>query len=663
MFCRKCGTQIPDDSEFCFKCGAPTAEKPAEGNSKLWDYNDAVNKMNSAKSFEDFERAEKIFEALGDYKDSEELLIKCRENKIHTIYDNAVKAVEAAKSIDELDEAEKSFEYLGDYENSRELAEKCREKKIPLIYDRAVDLMNAAQSGEDFQKAAESFRSISDHNNSDELLKKCEYNQRLWIYNDGYKKMNAAQSSYEFKEAAEIFKSIPGFEDSGELEEKCLESANLIIYNDAVAKMDNAQTDEEFSSACELFGTIKGYKNANDLAEKCEFNKKALIYNDALEKLLRARYDFEFEWVADKMRALEGFPVAEQVIKYIEQSDNLLKYRKAVLSLECSSDIKVLENTKKKFLSLGDFAESPQLANECDEKIDSIIRNVHYEAKRHDDVSASSLMKSIPEKVALLNSSSPAPSELSICPNCGADIIVTDTGCCPYCHANIERKEHGGSVTESSPISLEKSSSDKNSKSVKCPNCGAELIAPESGFCPYCYAVIDFTESSDISLKKSVSDNAQKSGATVHAAPPAAPAPQSSNTDTRQTDSPPTSTAVSPSDEIQKCPTCGTVLHSWNSRCPKCGTQKPGAEIVSAAPRESSFEEDYASLKIGSSIVIYIIMGFVFFCLLGTGNIACAGCDRYAWTPTATYVMVGSAIGLAVLRGIILLIYKATHKM
>ena len=91
MFCRKCNKEIPDDSDFCYKCGTPTRSQPVvSGNSKLWDYNDAVNKMNSAKSLKDFEAVESIFKALGNFKDSAELLKKCHEEKISIIYDNAV---------------------------------------------------------------------------------------------------------------------------------------------------------------------------------------------------------------------------------------------------------------------------------------------------------------------------------------------------------------------------------------------------------------------------------------------------------------------------------------------------------------------------------------------------------------------------------------------
>lgn len=73
MFCRKCGKEIADDSTFCNKCGTPVAEekKPAT-NSKLWDYNNALKKLKTAKTIEEFDEVEKIFKSLGDFKDSVE---------------------------------------------------------------------------------------------------------------------------------------------------------------------------------------------------------------------------------------------------------------------------------------------------------------------------------------------------------------------------------------------------------------------------------------------------------------------------------------------------------------------------------------------------------------------------------------------------------------
>ena len=31
MFCMKCGTELPDDAQFCYKCGAKTAGTGSEG--------------------------------------------------------------------------------------------------------------------------------------------------------------------------------------------------------------------------------------------------------------------------------------------------------------------------------------------------------------------------------------------------------------------------------------------------------------------------------------------------------------------------------------------------------------------------------------------------------------------------------------------------------
>ena len=155
MFCRKCGNQIPDDSTFCFKCGTPVAAEKQVGDSKLWDYTNAVKKLDKAQTAKEFEALEAVFERLGDYKDSAEKLKQCRENK------------------------------------------------IPVLYERAVETVNSAKSAEDLQKAIESLRSLNGYKNSNELLKQCENDLKLFKYNDAYKKMQAADTSEDCSIAQE----------------------------------------------------------------------------------------------------------------------------------------------------------------------------------------------------------------------------------------------------------------------------------------------------------------------------------------------------------------------------------------------------------------------------------------------------------------------------
>lgn len=530
MFCRKCGNQISDDSDFCSKCGAKVKSEPEPQNSELWMYNNALNRMNTAKSVSEFETVENIFESLGEYKDSVELL------------------------------------------------KKCREEKIPLIYDYAVDLMNSAQSYEGFKSAAENFKAVGNYKDSEEFLKKCEYNQKLWVYNDGYKKFNAAESLDEFKAAEELFASIPGFEDSDELGKKCRDNINEIIYNEALAEMDDAQTDEDFTEAAEMFKSITGYKDADNLAEKCEFNKKALVYNDALEKVRFAQEDFELTWFRDL------------------------------------------------FLSLGDFKDAPFMVRWCEKLLDGDSNSDRVSNDSIDDQNGHSnapkAITSFPEKAVLYNS-----------------------------RASTDKDDQAVVQEESA----------KKLKSFNCPDCGAEIISPEIGFCPYCfvdfkYTPILVTEKSEVSpIKNSQASEEEIEKIEVNI-----------DKNTSRRPDPGISTEIENKNKNIKCTRCGQTLYPWHSRCPNCGTPKPGAYWTNAASsptsQQNSFEEDYQSIKTFTLISIYVIMTVVVIVVFGSGNAACTGVDEVSYTPSALYAIVGGGIGLNVLRGIILLVYKATHK-
>ncbi len=633
MFCRKCGKEIPDDSEFCNKCGTPTGVQPAaSGNSRLWDYNDAVNKMNSAKSLEDFDAAEKILESLGDFKDSKELLEKCRENKTRTVYDNAVQALDHAKSVEEFDRIEKIFESLGDFKDSKDLLKKCREERIPAIYESAVKKMNNASCAEDFETAEKSFASLNGYKDSDELLKKCGYNKKLWIYNDGYKMMNSANTIDEHKAAAEIFASLSGFEDADTLRAQCLERANEIIYVGALDKMKRAVRSEQYDEAAQIFRSINGYKDADDLAEKCKYNSKAFVYNDALKKLRDARYGNELKAIADVFRSLGDFKDAKLMAErcegsiaqhelYKKQEEICRNYNKALTALECSSDVYALQEARKKFLSLGDIGEAPQLAKECEEKIDCVKANKPYTAKRHSSLK--------PEEFKSANIKSPEKATL-------ADGTIPKDNTDGRVSSHVILEKSNGKPAGKSYNEQEKDAVYNNALlKLESSNDSYTLQKAREAFVSLC----DYRDSEAMARKcqEKINNINNISG-----------------------------------DKIQLCSQCGTTLHSWHSRCPKCGKPKPGAyQIDNASPQTSqqnSFEEDYHYLKIVTGIGAWIIMGVVIIFLFVTGqfaNLACAGCLEYSveYTYTGMSTLLGWAVGVAVTRGIILLCYKAANRM
>lgn len=436
MFCRKCGNQIPDDSDFCYKCGAPTAEKPAEGNSKIWDYNEAVNRMNSAKSAGDFEAVENIFEALGDYKDS------------------------------------------------RELLKKCREEKIPKIYENAVESLNSAQSAGDFDALGKCFASLGGYRDSDELLKKCEYNRKLWIYNNAYKKMNAAKSFGDLEEAIKLFRSVSGFEDSDELAEQCVERRKKLLYDDALSKMINAdkmikaEAIKTLKKAENQFRSIGGYRNSKELAEQCVEKQNNINYNAVVKQFDSAKSIDDYEKTAKAFERLGNVRDSEEMSELCLKKANELrenfkrgdifnKYSKAVTALECSNDISTLNRAAEMFNSLENFRDSKELEQECFQKIFALKKGEKYFGRTHNVTPFDPETELIAFQTDSDNS----------CPNCGSKIVDTDSAFCNKC----------GFKLNVPPI--ETNDTDESEPGGFCRYCGKPLLT-DLDFCPYCSADI-----------------------------------------------------------------------------------------------------------------------------------------------------------------------------
>ena len=112
---------------------------------------DAANKlMLSAKTPNDFKKAADAFKKLGTFRESEANLTLCNTKKQElensNAYDSAIKKMNDAKSSAELSKVVSLFEALGAYRDSKELVAKCKEKASVLkeeerkqsIYNQAI---------------------------------------------------------------------------------------------------------------------------------------------------------------------------------------------------------------------------------------------------------------------------------------------------------------------------------------------------------------------------------------------------------------------------------------------------------------------------------------------------------------------------------------------
>lgn len=134
MFCSKCGKEISDKAVICPHCNVPTQNMSREMMGKLErkkeeqegrekKYNEILNKIDNIHSAEELNALIIRINLLGEYKNSEELLKKCYEKKPQIEAEDKYKtACEKLKS-DNIYNVEKSirlFNALGDYKDSKE---------------------------------------------------------------------------------------------------------------------------------------------------------------------------------------------------------------------------------------------------------------------------------------------------------------------------------------------------------------------------------------------------------------------------------------------------------------------------------------------------------------------------------------------------------------
>lgn len=272
------------------------------------------------------------------------------------------------------------------------------------------------------------------------------------------------------------------------------------------------------------------------------------------------------------------------------------------------------------------------------------------------------------------------PDDSDFCPKCGIRVVLESE------KSNCDI--HGKSLSECSAVVLEKKPKTAQALKLKCSNCGKEIHSKSISFCPYCFADIEYTPGSldtgksVVSLEKS--DDQQEKDAIYNDALSKLENSNDSYTlkkvrevfvslyDYRDSKSmaqkcqEKINKINSVGDNIQICSQCGTTLHSWHSRCPNCATPKPGAYRTNAASsqtsQQNSFEEDYQNIKALTLVAFYAIMIVIVLVVFLSGDASCIGGGEISYIPRALSAVIGGAIGLTVLRGIILLIYKATHK-
>ena len=199
------------------------------------DYKKATKLYNNGE----WNEAIEIFESLGSYEDSKDMVNACNYEKATELYENK-----------EYDEAIEIFESLGEYKDS---ADRIKE----YIYLNAVALMNEGK----YEEAITTFENIgeNEYKDSAEQIVACE----TAIKDREYSVAIALMNEGKYEEAIATFESFGenGYKDSAEQIVACETAIKDREYSTAVALMDAGNCEEAIAK----FRVLGEY---NDSAEQ-----------------------------------------------------------------------------------------------------------------------------------------------------------------------------------------------------------------------------------------------------------------------------------------------------------------------------------------------------------------------------------------------------------
>ena len=236
-------------------------------------YTQAIDKLNAATTQEECLSAIPLFQMLGKYRDSEEMIIKCKEKAILCKYKNAIHLKEIAKKEEEYLYAKGQFDLLGDYEDSKANSLICKEKaeeaRNDAIYEEAVSCASI-NSISKLEEAINIFDKIPEWRDSE--LKKEEAKNKIKQIKIAEKKASKKKKIIYISIALAAVAIIV-----------IINLLKIIRYNSA----NNKYLSEDYIGAIEIWIELGNYKDSElktkDAAEQ--------IYNKAIILAEQKDYD------------------------------------------------------------------------------------------------------------------------------------------------------------------------------------------------------------------------------------------------------------------------------------------------------------------------------------------------------------------------------------
>lgn len=249
-------------------------------------------KYRSAKNLREahkYDEAVKIYEELGDYKDSLDLIGVTIEEKEEYCLSQQYQSALAFRAAGNYEEAVKIFLELGDYSDSAEQIYETKYQKALALgkegdYDSAVTILQSLgdysdskeqiyeakyrkamllKEKEDYEEAIAIFRELGDYKDSADNVEQC---MTAWK-DPGFQKAERLFNKKKYEEALTIYESLGNYKDSAEKVKSCKEEIKELKYQEA----ERLQKNEQYDEAIAIYQELGNYKDVEDcISEKKE---------------------------------------------------------------------------------------------------------------------------------------------------------------------------------------------------------------------------------------------------------------------------------------------------------------------------------------------------------------------------------------------------------
>ena len=309
-------------------------------------YQEALDLMDAGE----YEEASSIFGNITGYKDSDDKVMECA----NAVKEQNYQAALALLDEDKYEEAKKAFGDLRGYKDSNNKVMECANAKD---YEKAVGLMKAGN----YEEAQDLLENIGDFRDSSDLIKECKYQKAATMMKDG-----------DYENAAKIFEKLGDYSDS---KDQLKEITQIQDYDEAIDYLADVETTDDYTEKIELlkkadqiFLELQDYSDSAEQVEVCKDEMEA-IYQHAISLKKEQKYQ-EAEEI---FTALADYSDSKDQLKEITQIQDYDEAIDYLADVETTDDytekIELLKKADQIFLELQDYSDSAEQVEVCKDEI------------------------------------------------------------------------------------------------------------------------------------------------------------------------------------------------------------------------------------------------------------------------------------------------------